>query len=96
MPVGGRFVIDLPAPDGDSQVEVRIRRDFVEFWHRDRCGGVFDRRLLRDWLALPDGRLTVDDVSLVALRNNRVGLILERVGSWSLGRNIVAGLRSGV
>ena len=96
MPHGGRFVIDLPAPGGGSHVEVRIRRDFVEFWHRDRCGGVFDRRLLREWLAYPDGRLSVDDVSLVALRGEDVGLILDRVGSWELGRNVVAGLRAGV
>jgi hypothetical protein len=95
-PLGGRFLIDLPSPEGDYQVEVRIRRDFVEFWHRERCGGVFDRRLLHDWLAFPDGQLTVDDVSLVPLRGNRIGLILDRVGSWALGGNVVAGLRAGV
>jgi hypothetical protein len=95
-PVGGRFVIHLPAPEGDSEVEVRVRRDFVEFWHRNRCGGVFDRRMLQDWLAYPDGRLTVDDVSLIALRGNGIGLILDRVGSWALGGHALAGLRSGV
>jgi len=95
-PPGGRFLIDLPSPEGGSQVEVRVRRDFVEFWHRERCGGVFDRGLLQDWLAYPDGRLTVDDVSLVALRGNRIGLILDPVGSWALGGNVLAGLRAGV
>ena len=93
---GGRFLIDLPSPRGPAQVEVRIRRDFVEIWHQDRCGGVFDRVRLRRWLRRPIGRLTVDEVTLLALRENRVGLLLHRGGAWALGVEVVAWLRARV
>ena len=93
---GGRFLLDLPSQRGLSQVEVRIRRDFVEIWHEDRCGGVFERVRLRRWLRRPIGRLTVDEVTLLALRENRVGLLLHRDGAWALGGEVVSWLRARV
>jgi hypothetical protein len=93
---GGRFLIDLPSPRGPAEVEVRIRRDFVEIWHRDRCDGIFDRGSLRHWLRRPTGRLSVDEVTLLALKENRVGLVLERAGAWSLTGEVVSWLRSRV
>jgi hypothetical protein len=95
-PPGGRYVLDLPTPQGPFRVEVRIRRDFVEIWHGARCDGVFDRRMLRDWLVRPDGRFTVDEVTLLALHDDGVGLMLHRIGAWALGQQVVAGLRAGI
>jgi hypothetical protein len=94
MAVGGRYMIDLPSPHGPSQVEVRVRRDFVEIWHDDRCGGVFDRKRLHNWLSRPSDQLTVDEVTLLALQDDRIGLMLHSIGTWSLGGQVVAGLRS--
>jgi hypothetical protein len=95
-PPGGRYVLDLPTPQGAFQVEVRIRRDFVEIWHRDRCDGIFDRGSLRHWLRRPTGRLSVDEVTLLALKENRIGLVLDRAGAWSLTGEVVSWLRSRV
>jgi hypothetical protein len=95
-PSGGRFLIELPTPQGPCQVEVRVRRDFVEIWHGQRCDGVFDRRRLRDWLIRPDGRMTVDEVTLLALHDDGVGLLLHRIGAWALGGLVVARLRASI
>ena len=95
-PIGGRLIIDLPTPQGPCLLEVRVRRDFVEIWHGERCGGVFDRRMLHEWLTRPRGRYTVDEVTLLALHDNRIGLLLHRIGAWALGGQVVAGLRAGI
>ena len=94
MAVGGRYVLTLPLGQGASQVEIRVRLDWVEVWHHEHCGGVLDRTVLQNWLTSPRGALMTDEVALVALRAGNVAFKLRNHGTWHLNQSAVAELRS--
>jgi hypothetical protein len=92
--IGGRYLLTLPMGQGASQVEIRVRLDFVEVWHHEHCGGVLDRAVLHDWLGEPRGALLTDEVALVAMRGGQVAFKLHGHGTWHLNQSAVAELRA--
>ena len=92
-----RFVMEVVTMSGRAAaIEFRISDDMVEVWHRDQCGGVFGRELLRDWLAAPKEPLAVGDVEFsldrMVDRAGRVAVTLPDVLAWTLAPESLAGL----
>jgi hypothetical protein len=94
MAVGGRYLLTLPLGQGAEQVEIRVRLDLVEVWHREHCGGILDRAVLQEWLRDPRGELCTDEIALVATRGGRVAFELRGHGAWHLNQSAVAELRA--
>jgi hypothetical protein len=69
-------------------VEFRLRMDFLEVWRDDACLAVFDRDVLHDWLADPDGELGQDDVTFTIDHatgtGDRLMIRLPNVRRWAL------------
>jgi hypothetical protein len=77
----------------EAAVEVAIRLDTVEIWSGQRCRAVFDREVLRDWLALPKGVLAVDDVMWTSA-GERVEVTIDALVPWRpLEPDVLADLR---
>jgi hypothetical protein len=74
--------------------------DTVEVWHHKRCAAVFDRELLRFWLAQPDAPLEVDEVVFSLDRavdqDGRVAISLLDVVCWTFSPVTLKSLRKRV
>jgi hypothetical protein len=94
-----RVVVDVVTVMGSSAaVEFRVRLDTVEVWgSRMRCCGIFDREVLRSWLAAPGAALVCDEVVLTLDRmvdvRGRVALSLPGVREWTLSEVELVNLR---
>lgn len=77
-------------------VEIAFHRDTVEVFCLSRNRAVFDREVLRAWLAEPEGWLTEDDVSWRDDEGELQILIEPVVAWWPVGWVVGAGLRERV
>ena len=77
----------------ESSVEVKIRRDSVEFWYADRLQAVFDRDALRGWLSAPRDWLTRDDLSWAETDTGVALTVHERVPWWPVASQVLDELR---
>jgi hypothetical protein len=77
-------VVVLTADTGTGRpvrVDVAVRTETVEVWHQDRCRAVFDRGILRVWLAHPVRALFVDDVLWAAVDGGDIALAITGAAS---------------
>jgi hypothetical protein len=68
-------------------VEFRLRLDSVETWYRDRLAGIFDRDMLREWLAAPKRPLADGEVVFSVdprSAGERIAIALPDVPAWTL------------
>jgi hypothetical protein len=84
-----RLMIEVLTTEGRAaSVEIHVRRDVVEVWHRQRCAGVYVRDMLRDWFENPIRPYQVDDVTFsldrMVDRNGRIAITLPDVTAWAL------------
>jgi hypothetical protein len=91
--------VTIEALDGIGRaiaIDMSIKRDWVEGWANDRCWAVFNRELLRAWLASPSGSYAVEGITLGCTKN-RVALTVDQVVSrWELSPRELERLRQWV
>jgi hypothetical protein len=59
--------IDITGGSRDAHhIRIRLLRDTVEVWYADRCQGIFDREVVRGWIASQQDWLISNDVLLAA------------------------------
>jgi hypothetical protein len=95
---GDRLAMEVVTVSGRAaEVIVRIRLDSVEIWHHEHLSAVFDRQILRAWLADPWDLLADDEVCFSLDRRSdprgRIAVSLPHVGLWPLSPNVLASLR---
>jgi hypothetical protein len=59
------LVLTVPTLNGPIRVEVKLKRDVVEWWLGRRSIAMIDRDALKEWLERPRGVFSKHDVSLV-------------------------------
>ena len=93
----GTQTVEWSLPDISGSpvtVQLRIRRETVEVWCRDRPVAILDRDQLAAWLAHPDGALICDEMSWMWSHMASVVCIYIRdaVPAYPLSQHVVDGL----
>ena len=93
-----RFALEVVTLTGRAAaVELRLYPDLVEIWHHELPAAVFDRAVLRHWLAEPGPDLVTDRVTLSLDRlvdvRGRVAISLPDVQAWTLSPTELQTLR---
>ena len=93
----GTQTVEWSLPDISGSpvtVQLRIRRETVEVWCRDRLVAILDRDQLAAWLGDPDGALICDEMSWMWSHMASVVCIYIRdaVPAYPLSRHVVDGL----
>ena len=97
----GQFRMEVVTASGRAaEVRFMVEPERVEVWHCDQRRGVFDRGVLRQWLADPGAPLVEDEVTFsvdrMVDRDGRVAVSVPDVTDWTLAPVTLAELQKQV